>query len=103
MAYRRTPEVEARQAAARDRIASAAHDQVAEGGYASASVQAVALRAGVSVGTVYRHFPSKGELVAEVFRSAAERELAVVQQVGADDGRPAAKKAWPYSFSLLLP
>jgi AcrR family transcriptional regulator len=92
VAYRRTPRVEARQAAARERIAAAAHDQVADGGYASASVQAVAARAGVSVGTVYRHFPSKGDLVAEVFRTAAERELAVVQQVGADDGRPAAER-----------
>ena len=44
----------------------AALDQVAEGGYASAGVQAVAARAGVAVGTVYRHFPSKGDLFAEV-------------------------------------
>ena len=76
----RTARTEARQAATRERIAAAAHDQVAEGGYASASVQAVAARAGVAVGTVYRHFPSKAELFAEVFRRASERELAVVAE-----------------------
>lgn len=92
MAYRRTPRVEARQAAARERIAAAAHEQVAEGGYASASVQAVAARAGVAVGTVYRHFPSKADLVAEVFRTAAERELAVVAEVTAGPDRPAPER-----------
>ncbi len=92
MAYRRTPRVEARKAAARERIAAAAHDQVAAGGYASASVHAVAARAGVAVGTVYRYFPSKAELVAEVFRTAAERELAVVEEVTRDSRGPAARR-----------
>jgi AcrR family transcriptional regulator len=36
---------------------------------------AVASRAGVAVGTVYRHFPSKSELFAEVFREASQREV----------------------------
>ncbi len=92
MAYRRTEQTEARLAAARARIAAAALDQVAEGGYASASMQAVATRAGVAVGSVYRHFPSKAELVAEVFRSAAQRELDVVATVTAADGRSAAER-----------
>jgi AcrR family transcriptional regulator len=92
VAYRRTEQIEARLAATRTRIAAAALDQVAEGGYASASMQAVASRAGVSVGTVYRHFPSKAELVAEVFRAAAERELDVVTQVTAPDERTAAQR-----------
>lgn len=71
---------------------AAAHDQVAEGGYASASVQAVAARAGVAVGTLYRHFPSKADLVADVFRTAAEHELSVVAGVTAADGRSAAER-----------
>ena len=89
MAYRRTEQTEARLAAARAGIERAAREQVAEGGYASASVQAVAARAGVAVGTVYRHFPSKADLVAQVFRSSAEYELEVVTAVTADDGRSA--------------
>jgi AcrR family transcriptional regulator len=92
VAYRRTEQTEARLAAARSGIEAAALAQVAEGGYASASVQAVAARAGVAVGTVYRHFPSKGDLVAQVFRSAAERELEVVASVTADDGRDARER-----------
>jgi AcrR family transcriptional regulator len=67
MPYRPTERTEARRLAAREAIVGAALAQVAAGGYASASVQAVAARAGVAVGTVYRHFPSKGELFAEVF------------------------------------
>jgi AcrR family transcriptional regulator len=92
MPYRPTERTEARKAATRERIVSAALDQVAEGGYDSASVQAVAGRARVAVGTVYRHFPSKAELFAEVFRRASQRELDVVVEVGTADGRPASER-----------
>jgi AcrR family transcriptional regulator len=73
--YRPTEKTEARKAATRERIVAAALDQLAEGGYASASVQAVAARAGVATGSVYRYFPSKSELFAEVFRRASAREM----------------------------
>src|SRR5829696_5917887 len=78
MPYRPTERTRARLAAARERIVSAALTQLAEGGYASASVVAVARRAGVATGSVYRHFPSKGDLFAEVFRRASEREVDVL-------------------------
>jgi AcrR family transcriptional regulator len=51
-------------------------------------VQAIASRAGVATGTVYRHFASKTDLSTEAFRRAAARELAVVDEVTGDDGRP---------------
>lgn len=92
MPYRPTERTEARKAATRERIVAAALEQVAEGGYASASVQSVAERAGAAVGTVYRHFPSKAGLFAEVFRRAAQRELDVVAAVAAADGRPARER-----------
>ena len=92
MPYRATERTEARKLATREAIVGAALAQVAAGGYASASVQAVAERGRVAVGTVYRHFPSKSELFAEVFRRAAERELDVVLEVSATDGRPAAER-----------
>ena len=85
MPYRETPRTRARRDAVRERIVQAAREQVGEGGYASASVQAVARRAGVATGTVYRHFPSKAELFAEVFRRASQRELDVVTEVTADE------------------
>jgi AcrR family transcriptional regulator len=84
MPYRPTPRTRARAAAVRERIVAAALDQLAEGGYASSSVQAIARRAGVATGSVYRHFPSKGDLFAEVFRRASQREIDVLAEVGRD-------------------
>jgi AcrR family transcriptional regulator len=81
MAYRRTEATEARLAGARERIVTAALAQVADGGYASASVHAVATRAGVATGSVYRHFPSK----AELFRRQATQELGVLEEIATHD------------------
>jgi AcrR family transcriptional regulator len=78
MPYRPTEQTRARAAQMRERILLAAHDQLAEGGFASAGVQAVARRAGVATGSVYRHFPSKADLLREAFRRASQRELEVV-------------------------
>lgn len=78
MPYRRTPRVEARLSASRERILSAALAIVAEHGYAGCSVAAVARQAGVATGSVYRHFPAKADLVAEVFRTASQREVDAV-------------------------
>lgn len=89
MPYRPTERTEQRKAEAREAILGAALDQLAEGGYASATVQAVARRAGVATGTVYRHFPSKGELFAEAFRRASSRETEVFAAVMADDEQSA--------------
>jgi AcrR family transcriptional regulator len=75
MAYRITERTEARRAETRARIISAALELIAEGGYVAAQVAAVAERAGVAVGTVYRYFPSKSELFAEVFRVASQHEV----------------------------
>jgi AcrR family transcriptional regulator len=92
MPYRPTPKTEARRLAVRERILLAARDQVAEGGYASAGVQAVAARADVATGTVYRHFESKAELFAEVFRRASQRELDVVIAVTTDESLPPSER-----------
>src|SRR5204862_1620310 len=75
MAYRRTERTEARRAARRERIVTAARELIAHGGYAEAQVAAVAKRAGVATGTVYRHFPSKADLFSEVFRAASQHEV----------------------------
>ena len=78
MAYRPTPRTEARRAAVRSQIVRAALELIRRGGYRAASVAAVADGAGVATGTVYRHFPSKAELFAEVFRVASQHEVDAV-------------------------
>ncbi|MFL6145745.1 MAG: TetR/AcrR family transcriptional regulator [Labedaea sp.] len=87
MPYRRTAAVQARLDASRGAILKAAIGLLTEHGYAGCSVAAVAARAGVATGTVYRHFPNKASLVTEVFREAAGREVAAVAAAVA---RPAA-------------
>ncbi|MDP6978718.1 MAG: TetR/AcrR family transcriptional regulator [Myxococcota bacterium] len=52
---------------------------VGEGGFGALSIKAVAQRADLATGTVYKHFASKAELCAEVFRLASEAELRRVQ------------------------
>jgi AcrR family transcriptional regulator len=97
--YRPTERTRARLAAVRERIVDAALDQLAEGGYASASVVAVARRAGVATGSVYRHFPSKGDLFAEVFRSASQREVDVLRAMaGRDEPVTHRLAAWVEAF-----
>jgi AcrR family transcriptional regulator len=91
VAYRPTARTEARKAETRERIVAAALDQLAEGGYASASVQGVAARAGVATGSVYRHFDSKAALFAEVFRRGSAREVAVFLEATRRDA-PAAER-----------
>jgi len=87
MAYRSTERTEARRAEVRSRIVTAARELIAEGGYVAAQVAAVAERAGVAVGTVYRHFPSKSDLFAEVFREASQHEVdAMADAVSAASG-----------------
>jgi AcrR family transcriptional regulator len=78
MAYRRTAAVQARLDASRSAILKAAIALLTEHGYAGCSVAAVASRAGVATGSVYRHFPNKATLVTEVFRVAANREISAV-------------------------
>jgi AcrR family transcriptional regulator len=58
----------------RERLLRAAQDLIEDGGYAAASVAAIAERAGVAAGTLYRHFESKEELFVEVFRAVCARE-----------------------------
>ena len=65
-----------RDGSTRERLIRAAREVLERGGYATASVIAIAERAGVSAGALYRHFPSKAELFVEVLRAAGEGELA---------------------------
>ncbi|MET8849779.1 TetR/AcrR family transcriptional regulator [Amycolatopsis sp. NPDC004625] len=89
MPYRRTPKVQERLDAQRETIVAAATRQLAEHGYSGCSVAAVAERAGVAVGSVYRHFPTKADLVVHVFRQVVTREVEAVRVASAAAGEPA--------------
>src|SRR5689334_24845255 len=84
MPYRPTERTEARRAAGREAIVAAARELIARGGYREAQVAAVAARAGVATGTVYRHFPSKADLFAEVFRQVSAREVEAARTAASD-------------------
>ncbi|HUR75465.1 MAG TPA: TetR/AcrR family transcriptional regulator [Sporichthya sp.] len=84
-----SPKVAARLADSRRRILEAARIVVADQGFAAAQVAVVAAVAGVATGSVYRHFPSKASLFAEMLRDVCEQELAVVRAVAAESGRSA--------------
>ncbi len=81
-----------RGVATRERLLAAAVELLEEGGYAAATVAAVSARAGVATGALYRHFPSKADLFAEVVRSMADRELAAMREAAATREGPAAEK-----------
>ncbi|MFJ8815807.1 TetR/AcrR family transcriptional regulator [Amycolatopsis thermoflava] len=93
MPYRRTPQVQARLDAQREAILTAAGEILAERGYAGCSVSAVAEKAGVATGTVYRHFPGKAELVVELFRIVVNHEVDAVRQAAERPGTPADRVA----------
>jgi AcrR family transcriptional regulator len=86
MPYRHTPRTEAKRAHARDAIVKAATALIAQGGYKAAPIAKVAARANVATGSVYRHFPSKADLFAEVFRRASQREVDAMAEASTGDG-----------------
>ena len=68
----------------RTRLMRAAQDLIEEGGYSAAPVAAIAERAGVASGTLYRHFESKQELFVELFRSVCAREERAMRAASAE-------------------
>jgi AcrR family transcriptional regulator len=79
MPYRRTENVARRLAARHAAIIAAAHDAASEGGMAAVQIAAVAQRAGIAAGTVYRYFPGKIDLVAALLTEISEREIGAVR------------------------
>jgi AcrR family transcriptional regulator len=63
-----------------ERILAAAQDVFAESGF-DASMEQIANRAGVGVGTLYRRFPSKESLVLAIMEMASQHSEALVDDV----------------------
>ncbi|WP_369958686.1 TetR/AcrR family transcriptional regulator [Pseudomonas benzenivorans] len=77
----------------RERIRACALARVTEGGFAALTMQALAEDVGIATGSLYRHFRSKGELAAEVFADASQREVEALAAVLRASGRPSARLA----------
>jgi AcrR family transcriptional regulator len=76
----------------RERILQAAREVFAEYGI-DAQMDDVARRAQVGVGTVYRHFPTKEALMAELVRQKFQQLAAGVREALERDGEPFAALA----------
>ena len=82
MPYRRTENVVRHLAAREQAILAAATGIAAESGMGAVQIAAVAARAGIAAGTVYRYFPSKIDLIADLIAAVAARELAAMRAAG---------------------
>ncbi len=82
MPYRRTENVVRRLAEREETILAAATAIAAEGGMGAVQIAPVAGRAGIAAGTVYRYFPSKTDLIAELVAAIAGRELTIMAAAG---------------------
>jgi AcrR family transcriptional regulator len=99
MPYRRTENVVRRLAARERAILAAATALAREDGMAGVQIAAVAERAGIAAGTVYRYFPSKTDLVAELIAAVAARELAALR--AAADSAPGPLSALAATIATL--
>jgi AcrR family transcriptional regulator len=80
MPYRRTENVTRKLAARHGAIMAAARLLAAEGGMGTVQIAAVAERAGIAAGTVYRYFPAKTDLVAALVAAHSADELAALNR-----------------------
>ncbi|MBZ2169247.1 MULTISPECIES: TetR/AcrR family transcriptional regulator [Marinobacter] len=86
MAYRETEKMRQRKAMARQKIVDCTYACVSDGGFRSARITRIAALADVATGTIYRHFESREDLFAEVFRLATQREVDKVAEALATEG-----------------
>src|SRR3984885_13634720 len=81
----------------RDRILEVAKREFTRVG-ANASLEEIAKKAGVGPGTLYRHFPTREDLLVAVYRSEMEK-LAAAERTLADSMSPVeALRAWLLLF-----
>lgn len=73
----------------KDRILEVAREMIAEGGYHSTTTALLAAKAGISEGTIYRHFESKEDILVTILDELDERYSEFVSGLRTSrDGRP---------------
>jgi AcrR family transcriptional regulator len=81
----------------RERVLEVAKQEFARSG-TNASLEEIARKAGVGPGTLYRHFPTREELLVAVYRSEMEKLAAAEQRLAKDLPPIEALRAWLLLF-----
>lgn len=85
-------------------ILNATRRLVAKVGFREVQMSAIAETAGIAVGTLYRYFPTRSELMVEVVSLVAQREVDVVDAVAQAPGGAAERlgaAAWTFASRAL--
>jgi AcrR family transcriptional regulator len=77
----------------RERVLEAAKAVFSQGG-PEASLEMVARRAGVGIGTLYRHFPTREALYEAVYRHEVEQLVELARHLEAETGPVEALRRW---------
>jgi AcrR family transcriptional regulator len=85
-------------------ILNAARKLVAQAGFREVQMAAIADAAGIAIGTLYRYFPARTDLMAEVVASVSQREVDVVAEVASAPGTASQRlgaAAWIFASRAL--
>lgn len=86
-------------------ILRAARELVASVGFRNAQMNAIAEAADIALGTLYRNFPSKAELMVEVVAEVSQREVDAAAGMAMGDGGAASRlsaAAWVFASRALM-
>ncbi len=87
--------------ATRQRLLRAALDLYTTVGFRATTTPAIAARAGVAEGTIYRHFSGKEHLLNEVFRGAQQWGMALLNQTEGERPLPPAERLQQFAQRLF--
>jgi AcrR family transcriptional regulator len=76
--------------------------EVFSAGSPQASLEAVARQAGVGIGTLYRHFPTREALFEAVYRHEVDHLGDLAEQLARDDGPTQALRTWLHANVRLV-
>jgi AcrR family transcriptional regulator len=85
----------------RERLLEAA-TQIFSAGGPQASLEAVARQAGVGIGTLYRHFPTREELFEAVYRHEVDHLVELAEHLAGEDDPVEALRQWLHANVRLV-
>ncbi len=85
MSYKRSSLMQERMEQNRKTILQSARELIAQGGFKDAQIQAIADRAGVSSGLVYRYFTNKSQVLIEILFEAITIEVNILNHIAAGE------------------